>query len=171
LQPTKTLQREQLRATLVVGLVASVIALKLYLPETFSPKVSLLAGVLLLYWFLYAVFTAYGIPENEEDKTSNWLVWAGRLSFRFGLYAGVIGVLLFIFLEKIGFLVVLEWSYYTVWAFTIVTYFGVELSHLVQEAFRTRHVMPYVRREWRGWLVTLVISLPLLVIHFRSVIF
>jgi hypothetical protein len=171
LQATRTLQKEQLRATLVVGLIASVIALKVYVPDTTSLKVSLLAGVLLLYWFLYAMFTAYGISGDEEDKTANQLLWIGRVSFYFALYVGVVGVLLLIFMEKIGFLVVLEWSYYTVWASTMLAYFAVELSHLVQEAFRTRQIMPYVRRQCKGWLVTTIISLPLLVIHFRSMIF
>lgn len=164
------LEKEKVRATLVIGLIASVIALRLYVPEATTPKVSLIFGVLLIYWFLYAFLTAYAISGTEGSKLANGLLWLGDLSFRFALYVLGAGIATLIILETSGWIVVVEWNYLTVWFATMIGYSAPEITHLLRRLSSWKQFSDYFRSHLKEWALTWIMSLPLLVVHFYRMI-
>ena len=166
--------KETLRATLVIGLIASIIALQLYIPEATTPRVSLIFGILLTYWFLYAVFTAYGISQTQNVKWSNRLRRLGDLFFNFALYFVIGGVLVGIIGEKFLMLVVSEWNYYTVWSFSLVAFLAAEISGFVKQLWGWRRFFDHVKSNWRvvikRWLLFFLMSSPLLALQFYKLV-
>ena len=170
-----TPDKERLRATLVIGLIASIIGLRLYIPEATTPRVSLIFGVLLTYWFLYAIFTAYGISETENVKLSNRLRFLGDLSFHTAAYVVIGGVLVLIIMEKSGILRVLEWNYFTVWGSTIIAFLAPETAGFLKQLKGWKQFPDRVKSNWRGalkrWLLFFIMSSPLLLLQFYTLIF
>lgn len=167
--------KEQLRAILVIGLIASIIALQLYVPQTTTPRVSLIFGVLLTYWFLYAVFTAYGISETENVRLSNWLRRLGDLFFHFAFYFVVAGVVIGIVAEKFGILIVLRWDYSTVWWFSFVAFLAPQIMGFLKQLWSWRGFPAYAKSNWKAvlnrWFVFLIMSSPLVVLHLYKLVF
>jgi hypothetical protein len=167
-------EKERLRATLVIGLIASIIALRLYLPEATTPRVSLIFGVLLTYWFLYVAFTAYGISETQNVKWSNRLHRLGDLFFHFAFYIVVTGVVVGVLMEKSRILVVLEWNYLTVWSFSFVAFLAPEALGFLKQLWNWRGFLDNVRSNWKmvgkRWLLFLLMSSPLLALQFYKLV-
>jgi hypothetical protein len=170
-----TPDKERLRATLVIGLIASIIGLRLYIPEATTPRVSLIFGVLLTYWFLYAILTAYGISETENVKLSNRLRFLGDLSFHSAAYVVLGGVLVLVFMEKSGILRVLEWNYFTVWSSMIIAYLAPQITRFLWQLKSWRQFPDQVRSNWRAvlerWILFFIMSSPLLLLQFYTLIF
>jgi phosphoglycerol transferase MdoB-like AlkP superfamily enzyme len=165
------MQKEEVRATLVVGLIASIIALERYVPRD-MPVVSIVFGVLVVYWFLYAIFSAYGISETESVRLSNCLRRLGDLSFRFPIPV-FLGILWMIFLEKCGVVWVPKWNYLVAWLAMVILY----LAYYVRPR-RVYHTL----KQWKEFksnfkdhfwnvVVFFIMSLPLLVLQFSKWIF
>lgn len=170
-----TPDKERLRATLVIGLIATIIALRLYIPEATTPRVSLIFGVTLTYWFLYGIFTAYGISETKNVKWSKRLRWLGDLSFNFAPYVVIGGVLVLITMEKFGILRVLEWNYFTVWGSTIIAFLTLETMGFLKQLKSWKQFPDRVKSDWRTvlkrWILFFIMSSPLLLLQFYTLIF
>lgn len=164
--------KERLRATLVIGLIASIIGLRLYVPEATTPRVSLIFGVLITYWFLYAILTAYGISETENVKWSNRLRSLGDLSFHFAAYVVLGGVLVLVIMEKFGLLKVLQWNYFTVWSSMIIAYFVPQITGFLKQIRSWRQFPDRVRSNGRPvlerWILFFIMSSPLLLLQFYA---
>ncbi len=156
-QAERRISGEKLRATLVVGLVASIIAFKLYSPSAWSQQVSLLAGTVLVYWFLYMILTAYGCSDE-----SGRLLRAGELTFVFG---GIVAasLLVWIFWSLTGAVVVSEWSYRTVWVLTMALFLAAFVRKIIGALWR-RQTIKYMKEYWATWLFIMVLSIPLLLL-------
>jgi hypothetical protein len=167
-------EKERLRATLVIGLIASIVALRFYLPEATTPRVSLIFGVLLAYWFLYVLFTAYGISVTENVKWSKRLRRLGDLFFSFAFYFVVSGVLLGILMEKFGVLIVLEWNYFTIWSLSFIAFLAPEILAFLKQLWNWKRFPAYVKANWRvvikRWLLFFLMSLPLLALQFYKLV-
>jgi hypothetical protein len=170
-----SIDKEQLRATLVIGLIASIIALQLYASEVTTPRVSLIFGVLLTYWFLYAVFTAYGISQAQNVKWSNRLRRLGDLFFNFALYFVVAGVVIAIVAEKFGILKVLRWDYSTVFWFSFIAFLAPQIMRFLEELWSWRTFLAHVKSNWRAvlnrWALFLIMSSPLVVLYLYRLLF
>jgi hypothetical protein len=162
--------KEELRATLVIGLIASIIGLRLYVQEATTPRISLIFGVLLTYWFLYVALTAYGISETQNVKWSKRLCGLGGLFFRFAFYFVVTGVVLGIIMEKFGILIVLEWNYFTVWCFSLIAFVAPEILGFLKQLWSWRRFPDHVKSNWRAvvkrWFLFFFMGSPLLLLQF-----
>jgi hypothetical protein len=167
--------KEQTRVAIVFGLIAIIIALRLYEPDVATPAGSLISRILLIYWSLYAIFTVYGISQTRNVKLSNRLRYFGDLFFQFALYFVVIGVIAVILMEKFGILVVSEWDYLTAWLFSIIGFLAPETLGFMKALWNWRQFPNRVKSDWRKvartWGLFLLMSLPLLVLHFYKWIF
>ena len=89
------LERERVRATLVLGLIAAILGLRLWehaLPEPFA-WVPTASGVLLLYWLIYVGAAAYGVSEDLFGRGfCGWALWFAHQSFKFAMVVTAIMV-------------------------------------------------------------------------------
>lgn len=150
-------EKERLRATLVLGLMAAIIALKIFQSSaSMFGWVSTVFGVLLLYWGVYAGATVYGIFGDFSDTWSRRLKQFGYLSFKFPLYVGaaMIGPVLW---ELSGILYVPGWSLMVVGILTIIFFVVSETRELLRQSKR----MDYARRRV-DWCIEFVILVSFL---------
>jgi len=141
-------EKERLRATLVLGLMAAIIALKIFQSSSsMFGWVSTVFSVLLLYWGVYAGATVYGIFGDFSDTWSRRLKQFGHLSFKFPLYvaAAMIGPILW---ELSGILYVPGWSLMVVGILTIIFFVVSETRELLRQSKR----MDYARRRGDWWI-------------------
>lgn len=141
-------EKERLRATLVLGLMASIIGAKLIDPSASVFKwVPTAFNVLLLYWGIYAGATVYGIFGDFSDRWSRRLVDFGHLSFKFVLVAAAV-ILIGVCNEWLGVWLVLRWSLSAVGALTVVFLFVGETRGLLRKG---KHI-DYARKRLELWI-------------------
>jgi hypothetical protein len=163
--------KEQLRATLVIGLIAAIIAMEALVPKEMS-SISIIFGILVTYWFLYAIFTAYGISETKNVRWSNRLRSLGELSFHFPVLV-LTGVIWVILMEKFGFLRVPQWNYLLVWFSVVVLYAAPK--HIYDKLTHWKEFTDRVKSNWkdyvRDWVLFFGMSSPLLVLQYYRYVF
>ena len=164
-------EKELLRATLVIGLIASIIALGPLVPKE-TPSISTIFGILVSYWFLYAIFTAYGISETENAKLSNRLRWLGALCFRFPVFV-LAGILVVMIMVKSGSFQFLEWNYLAAWFSAVILYVA---PKNISDKFRNwKEFTDRVKANWKDyaldWVLFFAMSSPLLVLQYYKYLF
>jgi len=154
------LEIERTRGTFVIGLIASVIGLRIYAG---LGNVSLIFGVLLFYWGLYVFLTVIGISTDlYARKTCDQFLRLGHLFFNFASIVVAVIVTL-IFLVWIGFLTVIQWNFSTVGKCVIVFYAVPQFLNVLEQA-RHKKLMEYVKNTWANWVKIIILTLPLLVL-------
>ena len=141
-------EKERLRATLVLGLMAVIIALKVFQPSASALGwVPTTFSVLLLYWGVYAGATAYGIFGDFSDVWSRRLVEFGHLSFKFALIVTT-AILFAVYFEWSGILRVPGWSLSVAGVLSALFYSVGEARELLRQSNR----MCYIRKRLRLWI-------------------
>lgn len=156
------LERERTRVVLVIGLAVLLIMLRPYV--SWKPY-SVILGVLVLYWGLYASGMLYG-AFSADFYPSKWcdrIAHLAHRSFRFALAMAIATIGLTI-VDWIGFpLRVLQWNFRAVGSFAILGYFAAELNVMLHQAWR-RKLMAYLRKDWRESVWFIILASPLLIL-------
>jgi hypothetical protein len=163
-------KKEEIRVALVAVLIATIIGLRLYDPKVTTPVVSLIFGILLTYWSLYAFFTVYGISQTGNVKLSNTLLWLGDFSFNLALYFVALGIGTGIIMEIFRLATVLEWNYAIVWLFSVAGFIAPQITDFLHELWDWRQFPGRVKANWRkvtwNWFWFFLMSLPLLALQY-----
>lgn len=180
------LERERVRATLVLGLMATIIGLRLFqtLPYEWLSKIFV---VLLLYWALYAIGTAYGISVDiygsKESMFCQGALAFGHLSFRFALTVTILTIL-FVALDGVSafFATLAGWGVHLIqqWRFSLIG--AIALSWHISMTFHElerisppdrilptlKEIRDYVRRKWVEWIETVLLASMLFMLDLLS---
>ena len=155
------LERERVRATLVLGLIAAILGLRLWehaLPEPFA-WVPTASGVLLLYWSLYVGAAAYGVSEDLFGRGfCGWALWFAHQSFKFAIVVTAIMVawILMPFVR-------IAWSYQVAAILTSVT---LALSELRYFLIESDDRIADARRRSSAWAVLAILVLLLFLLGY-----
>jgi hypothetical protein len=78
-------------------------------------------------------------------------------------------------MEKFGILRVLEWNYFTVWGSTIIAFLTLETMGFLKQLKSWKQFPDRVKSDWRTvlkrWILFFIMSSPLLLLQFYTLIF